>query len=358
MATSGIGMAIVGLDGRWREVSPMIESMLGATVGGTAGTLIDRSLFDAVHPDDAAAVRGDFDELVAGTIAVIDRRLRCLRRDGNALAPDGFPAHIHAALTRDGAGAAGSVVVQLRDLTSEETGASGPEATLEVSRRQLQLYADAVAHDLRAPLRSIESFSSLLAERSGDALDPTSRDHLARIRQAATGMGSLLAALGELAHASVTDLKPGPVDISLLADWVAAELQDAHPGRAFRVRVQPGLTTRGDERLLKLLLTQLLDNAWRFTREDEPVCIEIDGTRFDGALHLSVRDHGRGFDMRYLHKLFQPFQRLHGADEGAGHGLGLAIAQCIAERHHGRLRAESEPGVGSTFHLELPGVRD
>jgi signal transduction histidine kinase len=358
MATSGIGTAIIGLDGRWREVGPMIGTMLGATADGTAGTLIGRSLFDAVHPDDVAALRGNFDELVSGTIAVIDRRLRCLRHDDRASGADGFPAHIHAALTRDADGAAGSVVVQLRDRTPEEAGAEGPEAMLEISRRQLQLFADAVAHDLRAPLRSIESFSSLLANRAGDALDPAGRDHLARIRQAASRMGSLLAALGELSQAMVADLKPGPVDISLLADWVAAELQDAHPGRVFQVRVQPGLTARGDEHLLKLLLTQLLDNAWRFTPEDEPVRIEIDGRRADGRLLLSVRDHGRGFDMRYLHKLFQPFQRLHGADEGAGHGLGLAIAQCIAERHHGRLRAESEPGTGSTFHLELPGARD
>jgi signal transduction histidine kinase len=358
MATSGIGTAIIGLDGRWREVGPMIGTMLGATADGTAGTVIGRSLVDAGHPDDVAALRGNFDELVSGTIAVIDRRLRCLRHDDRASGADGFPAHIHAALTRDADGAAGSVVVQLRDRTPEEAGAEGPEAMLEISRRQLQLFADAVAHDLRAPLRSIESFSSLLANRAGDALDPTGRDHLARIRQAASRMGSLLAALGELSQAMVADLKPGPVDISLLADWVAAELQDAHPGRVFQVRVQPGLTARGDEHLLKLLLTQLLDNAWRFTPEDEPVRIEIDGRRADGRLLLSVRDHGRGFDMRYLHKLFQPFQRLHGADEGAGHGLGLAIAQCIAERHHGRLRAESEPGTGSTFHLELPGARD
>ncbi|MGV8941928.1 MAG: sensor histidine kinase [Lysobacter sp.] len=353
----GIGVAVVGLDGRWREVSPALGAMLRSTVD----TLTGRSMFDAIHPDDVAAAHADFEALVAGSLAMSDRRLRCLRGGGSGLPADSFPAHFSAARARDGRDGTDFLIVQVRDLTLAEvaqtTAQNDPdEASAPASRRQVQMYVDAVAHDLRAPLRSIESFSSLLVARAGDALDPIGRDHLGRIRQAAARMGSLLTALGELSRASVADLKPSPVDLSLLADWVAAELQDAHPEQTFQIRVQPGLSTRGDEHLLKLLLTQLLDNARRFTPEGEPVCVEIDGTGSDGVLRLSVRDHGRGFDMRYLHKLFQPFQRLHGAEEGAGHGLGLAIAKCIAERHLGHLHAESEPGGGSTFHLELPGL--
>ena len=111
-----------------------------------------------------------------------------------------------------------------------------------------------------------------------------------------------------------------------------------------------------DGHLLKLLLAQLLGNAWTFTRERAHARIEVGGRHDGDGLHLHVRDNGSGFDMRYAHKLFQPFQRLHGPDQGGGHGLGLAIAQRIAERHHGRLRADSEAGVGSTFHLDLPAT--
>lgn len=356
MAASGIGMAIVDLDGRWREVNPALERMLG----DSAGALVGRPVFDRIHPQDATGAREGFQALVDGIIAVIDSEKRYLRRDGEA-----FPAHTNAALMRDDGGAPAFLVVQLRDVTLEhaarallQAGAAGRDASLEASRRQLQMFADAVAHDLRAPLRSIESFSSLLAHRAGDALDETSRDHLSRIRNAASRMTGLLAALGELSRATGAELRPGPVDISLLADWAAAELRDAQPEHPAEVTVQQGLVAHGDERLLKLLLTQLLGNAWKFSRGRTPARIEVGGSNPGGALRLYVRDNGSGFDPRYLHKLFQPFQRLHGPDEGGGHGLGLAIAQRIAERHDGRLHAESEPGAGSTFHLELPGAPD
>lgn len=358
MASSGIGMAIVDLDGRWREVNPVLERMLGVSAGALPG----HPVVERIHPQDAAGAGEAFRALASGAVALIDRRQRYLRHDGTS-----FAGHVNAALMRDDAGAPAFVVLQLRDVTAEHSAqeqaqeqadAAGRDASLEASRRQLQLFADAVAHDLRAPLRSIESFSSLLAHRSGDALDEAGRDHLARIRNAAARMSGLLSALGDLSRATGAELCPGPVDISLLADWAAAELRDADPDRQAEVAVQPGLVAHGDERLLKLLLTQLLDNAMKFSHERPLALIEVGGSNPGGALRLFVRDNGSGFDPRYLHKLFQPFQRLHGPDEGGGHGLGLAIAQRIAERHDGRLHAESEPGVGSTFHLELPGAPD
>lgn len=224
---------------------------------------------------------------------------------------------------------------------------------LEASRRQLQMFADAVAHDLRAPLRSIESFSARLAEHSGEALDETGRDHLERIRSAAGRMSSLLDALGDLSWATRAELRSTTVDVSLLADWVVAELQDAEPGRATEIQVQPGLVAHGDERLLKLLLGQLLGNAWKFARGDA-VHIEVSGRSGGDGLDLDVRDAGCGFDMRYAHKLFEPFQRLHGPDQGGGHGLGLAIAQRVVERHRGTLSGESAPEGGACFHVHLP----
>lgn len=228
----------------------------------------------------------------------------------------------------------------------------------EASRRQLQLFADAVAHDLRAPLRSIQSFSGLLDSRASAQLDETSRDHLQRIRRAADRMDGLLTGLGELSQATGAELRSGPVDLGLLCDWALAELQDAQPGRSAEVVSDglEGLLAQGDERLLRLALSKLLDNAWRFTPTGKGVRIELHGSHDGGRVRLRIRDHGSGFDMRYLHKIFQPFQRLHGPAEGAGHGLGLAVAQRIVERHGGSLDAESAGSGGATFHVLLPAA--
>jgi signal transduction histidine kinase len=220
-------------------------------------------------------------------------------------------------------------------------------------QRQLQMFADTVAHDLRAPLRSIDSFARLLEDRAAPKLDAAERMHLSRIRAAATRMSGLLAALGELSRAASAAINPVRLDISILAEWIVAELQDAEPARQVEVAVQPGLEAMGDERLVRQLLHALLENAWKFTRGCEPARIDVRGARHDGRLVVEIRDSGRGFDMDYAHKLFQPFQRLHGLAEGAGHGLGLAVARRIARRHGGDVSAASDAG-GATFTLILP----
>ncbi|HST45488.1 MAG TPA: ATP-binding protein, partial [Luteimonas sp.] len=125
---------------------------------------------------------------------------------------------------------------------------------------------------------------------------------------------------------------------------------------AASIRVQPGIRVQGDERYLKLLLVQLLENAWKFSRECAQVDIRVDAEQQGGRVVVAVRDSGCGFDMRYADRLFEPFHRLHGAEQAGGHGLGLAIAQRIVERHGGRMWAESETGAGSVFHVDLPAA--
>ena len=143
------------------------------------------------------------------------------------------------------------------------------------------------------------------------------------------------------------------MDVSFLAEWAAAELQDLHPGRKAVVHVQPGLDVIGDERLLKVLLTQLLRNAWQFSASRAAVEIDVEGVRSRDGLDFVVRDHGIGFDMAYAGKLFQPFQRLHGSEQGSGDGIGLTIAQQIAARHRGGIRADAKLDEGASFHVEL-----
>jgi len=223
---------------------------------------------------------------------------------------------------------------------------------LAEAQRRMEAFAYGVSHDLRAPLRAIDGFAQRLA-RHADAIGDEGRDCVERIRGATTRMGGLIDNLLELARISRVDLRPAPVDISLLAEWGAAELQDLRRGQAAQVQVQPGLALVGDERLLKVLFSQLLRNAWQFVQPGAPVRVEVTGQRHGSRLDLQVRDHGIGFDMAYADKLFEPFQRLHGGEQGAGDGIGLTIAQQVAQRHHGRITAESAPGEGARFRVEL-----
>ncbi len=226
------------------------------------------------------------------------------------------------------------------------------DAELAEAHRRMEAFAYGVSHDLRAPLRTIDGFAQRLG-RNPEALGDEGRDCLERIRGATVRMGGLIDNLLELARISRAELRPSRVDLSLLAEWAAAELQDLRRDQAAHVEVQPGLELVGDERLLKVLLAQLLRNAWQFVQPGVPVRVEISGERRGTRLHLLVRDHGIGFDMAYADKLFEPFQRLHGGEQGAGDGIGLTIARQVAQRHHGRISAESAPGEGARFDVEL-----
>lgn len=371
MSASNIGMAIVSKDGIWLEVNPALCAMLGYRVDELRG----HHFSEVTHPDDLAISNHLVAALVSGALASVDEHKRYVHRDGSDVW-----VQLNVAVMRDEDGKPQYFISHMRDIRGEleadlalSARMAEHGAALDASNRQLQLFADAVAHDLRAPLRSIESFSALLSERAGERLDETDRDYLARIRAAASRMTGLLAALTELSHVTRAEMRVAPVDLSLLADWVGAELQDADPRHRGEVVVQPGLQVEGDERLLKLMLNQLMHNAWKFscergsyergtsepglgesTAEPVPVRIEVRGEVVGRSLLLSIQDQGTGFDMRYAHKLFEPFQRLHGPDQGGGHGLGLAIARRVAERHRGQLRAQSQPGAGSTFTVELP----
>ncbi|MGH8076304.1 MAG: sensor histidine kinase [Lysobacter sp.] len=354
MAASGIGMAIVDLRGQWLEVNPAFERMLGYR----ADEMIGRAASAFTHPDDITMSDGFLARLLDGSVPAIDAEKRYLHRDGSVVW-----AQANVGVMRDPRGEPQCLLVQLRDITAQRVADAESHAfatrraqALDLSHRQLQLLADAVAHDLRAPLRSIENFAGLLADRAIERLDDTDRGYLRRIRCAAERMGGLLTALGELSGATRAELKPTAVDLSLLAEWAGAELQDADRERRAEIVVQPGLLAWGDEHLLKQLLVQLMDNAWKFSRERDVTRIEVSGERVGETLRLSVRDAGIGFDPRYMHKLFEPFQRLHGAEQGSGHGLGLAIAQRIAERHGGRISATSQPESGATFIVELPAA--
>jgi signal transduction histidine kinase len=219
---------------------------------------------------------------------------------------------------------------------------------------ELASFAYAVSHDLRAPLRSIDGFSQILLEDKGPALGEDGRQHLERVRAAATRMGSLIDDMLLLSRLTRDEMRPRNLDLSALAREVVDELRAREPERRVEFESNGALPAKGDGRLLRIALTNLLGNSWKFTRGRQPAHISFGGETRDGEAVFFVRDDGVGFDMSYAKKLFGAFQRLHNTTEFEGSGIGLATVQRIVHRHGGRVWAESEVGKGATFYFTLP----
>lgn len=228
---------------------------------------------------------------------------------------------------------------------------------LEKSNAELQAFSYSVSHDLRAPVATIHAFSQYLAEQSM-VTDPKGRHYLERIIAGASRMDALIEGLLALAQINRADLAVKPLDISALAAEAVQDCRDGDPGRTVGVTIQEGLTAYGDRRLVAALLSNLVRNAWKFTRnrDDAAIVIESPGKEPDGTVIVCVRDNGVGFDEAYASHLFEAFQRLHREDEFPGLGIGLATAQRIVNRHGGRIWAKSQPGKGAAFSFTLaPG---
>ncbi len=227
-------------------------------------------------------------------------------------------------------------------------------AQLEAANAELDAFAYSVSHDLRAPLRSIDGFSQALLEDCGDRLDAAGRDHLQRVRAATQRMGRLIDDLLTLSRVTREPMHRAPVDLSALAAGIAAELSEHEPARRVEWVIAPGVQAVGDRRLLRVALTNLLGNAWKYTARVSRARIEFGCEAAAGTEPVFwVRDNGAGFDMAYADKLFVPFQRLHGAAEFDGTGVGLATVARIVRRHGGRIWAEGEVGRGAAFFFTL-----
>ncbi|QSQ21128.1 CHASE3 domain-containing protein [Pyxidicoccus parkwayensis] len=224
---------------------------------------------------------------------------------------------------------------------------------LTAANRELETFSYSVSHDLRAPLRAVDGFSQALLEDEGERISSEGHEHLRRLRAAATRMGQLIDDLLRLSRLSRAELRQEPVDLSALAREVAEGLKRGEPGRDTTFDIAPGLTTYGDARLLRVVLENLLGNAWKFTSQRSGARIEFFIESRDGHPHYCVRDNGVGFDMAYASKLFSPFQRLHHPSEFPGTGIGLATVQRIIHRHGGDISAEAVPDGGATFRFTV-----
>lgn len=227
-------------------------------------------------------------------------------------------------------------------------------AELEEANRELEAFSYSIAHDLRAPLSSIDGFSQMLDSTAGAGLPERSKHYLARIRAGVRQMGDLTDGLLSLAHFSRARLRSDAVDLAVMARATIAQLRERHPAREVDVDVASALPARGDPRLLQQVLDNLVGNAWKFTARRTDGRIEVVGAPgADGEWVYTVRDNGAGFDMTYATRMFEAFQRMHAASEFEGTGIGLAIVHKIVARHNGRIWAEAAPGQGAAFHFTL-----
>jgi light-regulated signal transduction histidine kinase (bacteriophytochrome) len=237
--------------------------------------------------------------------------------------------------------------VRLEQRVAERT------AELEAANKELEAFSYSVSHDLRAPLRAVDGFSQAVLEDYGPQLPEEGRHYLETIREGAQRMGILIDDLLTFSRLSRAALKRQEVDTGKLVRHVLENMNLQREGRQVEIRIGELPGCRGDPALLNQVWINLLSNALKYTRRREAAVVEIGYGVEEGENVYFVRDNGAGFDMRYAHKLFGVFQRLHRADEFEGTGVGLAIVQRVIHRHGGRIRAEGEVDRGATFYFTL-----
>jgi len=228
-------------------------------------------------------------------------------------------------------------------------------AQLEDLNRELEAFSYSVSHDLRAPLRSIRGFSEVLLERHVGQLDAKGQEFLKRICRSSQQMERLIEDLLKLSRVGRTEVTFRPVNLSELANGIVTDLKKTEPQRGIEIRIAQNLQARGDERLLRIALDNLLRNAWKFTSKTPRPRIEF-GKAHERDSAFFVRDNGAGFDMVHAGRLFGVFQRLHTTSEFPGNGVGLATTNRIVKRHGGRMWADARVNEGATFYFTLPAA--
>ena len=238
-------------------------------------------------------------------------------------------------------------------IAAEHTRLVESNIALAAANEELEAFCYSVAHDLRAPLRGIQGFSQALVEDYSSSIDEKGQQYLQRVAAAAVRMSELIDDLLTLSRISRAPLQRAPVDLSAMAQSIAADLGRQHD-RSVKVTIVSDVTVNADARLVRVVLENLLNNAWKFSGKTPDPRVEFGAETIDGARTLLVRDNGAGFDEAYASKLFAPFQRLHSEKEFPGTGIGLATVQRVVRRHGGRVWARAAVNEGATFYFTLP----
>jgi PAS domain S-box-containing protein len=332
---------IASADGYFKHVSDSVEQVLG----WSAEELQARPFLDFVHPDDHAATLTEVERQTRAGERVLHFENRYRHKDGTwrVLAWKSMPAD-------------GFMYATARDVTAEkllQQSVLDAKQAAEAANRELESFSYSVAHDLRAPLRSIDGFSQLLLEDCGEAVGDTGRRYLGVVCASTRHMAQLIDDLLQLSRVTRSELTRDTVDLSALATGILERLRAQEPQREVETRVEPGLTHWADARLIGVVLENLLGNAWKYTGKRARAIIELGRTFCDGAPAYFVRDNGAGFDPAYTHKLFGVFERLHSVQEFEGTGIGLATVKRIVARHGGRAWAQGKVDAGAMFYFTL-----
>ncbi len=347
-STAPVAIVIADDSGRIQFVNAATETMFGyrepELVGESLSVLMPRRL-RAAHQ---AGMQRFAD---TGTSRIIGRSVELV---GQRHSGEEFPLELSLGHWRDGGRPMfAGIIRDLSTTKASEEALHEYARALERSNRDLEAFSYTISHDLRAPLRSIDGFSEALEAEYASALPPEAVGYLTRVRRAAKRMDLLINDLLDLAKVSRVELLRQPIDLGRIAGRLIADLRERHPDRVVEITIADGLTAHGDPRLMTLVLQNLIENAWKFTRARVPARIEIARAPEAGPGTVVVRDNGVGFDMAHAGKLFGIFQRLHSLDEFPGTGVGLAIVQRVLERHGGRVWADARPDEGAAFYFTL-----
>lgn len=344
VAQASDGIFIADSNGNYTDVNAAGCALLGYT----REELCKLRIFDVAPASDVPLIEAERATLLARR--AVRRELQFRRKDGSV-----FTGELTASMLSDGRliGVVRDTSERQRIMRTLEERVAARTAEYAELNRQLEAFSYSVSHDLRAPVRAVTAFSTILMSEHAHALDDGARRCLSRIRAAAEYMNQLIEGLLQLANVSHHALRSERVDLGEIAHQVAQRLGERDPARRVEFAYPPSLTAFGDARLLNILMHNLIENAWKYTSRTEDACIEFRCESADGEQIFCVTDNGAGFDMEFAEQLFKPFNRLHSAAEFAGTGIGLATVARIVERHGGRIWARASPEKGATFCFTL-----
>ena len=333
--------ALIGIgihqDGKMVFANEKLSFMLGYTLEEAIGL----SLAEMIHPDERDFIMARAQRRQMGFTEPVTYEIRLRKKDGGI-----FYALISNAIVEYNNRPA--TLINIADLTDAKV-----RKELEQVNKELEAFSYSVSHDLRAPLRSIDGFSQALLEDYEDKLEAEGKDYLRRVRAATQRMSQLIDDLLNLSRITRAEMRYAKVNLSTLAQEIAAELQKKEPDRQVEFVIGEDISAHGDSHLLRVVLENLLSNAWKFTAKHPRARIEFGATQQEDKSVYFVRDDGAGFDMAYVDKVFVPFQRLHAQTEFPGTGIGMATVQRIIHRHGGSIWPEAEVEKGATFHFTL-----
>ena len=359
-------MVLLARDGRVLAFNARAEEMTGLSAATISGRQVIAPDFTSIHEDGTPWIREERPSLQTLRTGRPQQDVIMGLKHGEDVR---WVSMNTAPVFRRGEDDASAVVVTFADVTDRRRAAeeirrlNGELAQRVVSRteqrdaatKELEAFAYSVAHDVRTPLRAIDGFSAAVLETDGERLSAESIQGLERARLAAQRMARLLDDLLGLSRVSRMDLLRTRVDLSALAREIGAELAAQHPERSVELVVADGMAADADRALVRMILLELLANAWKFTGKHAAARIEVAQTDGGGERVFFVRDDGAGFEMRYADHLFGAFQRMHPSDDFDGHGIGLATVQRLVIRHGGRVWAEAAVERGATFFFTLQG---